>query len=49
MNETLRLNEIDSVRIAYAIRQIDDAGILHDSVDIKFDGVSLVLQRYGVL
>ena len=38
----------NQVKIASAVRKIDTIGVLHDSVDIDFEGVLVILQRYGI-
>ena len=48
MKQIIDSQEINPVKVAYTVAQISKSGVLHDSIDIDFEGASLILQRYGI-
>ncbi len=43
-----QMNKIRPIRVAWAIQQIEKTGALHDSIDLEFDSIYQILQRYKI-
>ena len=40
---------IDGIKLALAIRQLENSVVLHDCLDLEFENVESILYEYGIL
>jgi len=48
MNKEEKYKNTDGIKLALAIRQLENSEVLHDGYDVDEDGVEAVLKEYGI-